>query len=193
MTPPKGRGPATLECSWGEGAETGRSGSSWWCRWCWILQWSCWLRCTIWPGCFSSLYEPSGPWSRWLSPVSVVLSGWESLTPPGRDTSHRRLAPSRRWYSFTYPERMESWVGLGGKEGCTNIRISAKPGIELGTLCWEGRDLPTAQSTPAQIMILAYSIKGHTHTKLRPNKGLWKNTWLQIMDTADFQSHGESS
>ena len=36
---------------------------------------------------------------------------------------------------------MESWVGLGGKEGCTNIRISAKPGIELGTLWSEGRDL----------------------------------------------------
>ena len=35
------------------------------------------------------LYEPIGPWSRRLSPVSVVLSGWESLTPPERDTSSR--------------------------------------------------------------------------------------------------------
>ena len=36
---------------------------------------------------------------------------------------------------------MESWVSLGGKERCTNIRISAKPGIEPGTLWSEGRDL----------------------------------------------------
>ena len=36
---------------------------------------------------------------------------------------------------------MESWVSLGGKEGCINIRILAKPGIELGTLWSEGRDL----------------------------------------------------
>ena len=54
---------------------------------------------------------------------------------------HRRLALNRHWYSFTNPRRMESWVGLGGKEGCTNIRISAKPGIEPGTLWSEGRDL----------------------------------------------------
>ena len=33
---------------------------------------------------------------------------------------------------FTYPERMESCVSLGGKEDCTNIQISAEPGIELG-------------------------------------------------------------
>ena len=36
---------------------------------------------------------------------------------------------------------MESRVGLGRKEGCTNFRISAKPGIEQGTLRLEGRDL----------------------------------------------------
>ena len=36
--------------------------------------------------------------------------------------------------------RVESWVGLGGK-GYTNIRISAKPGIEPVTLWSEGRDL----------------------------------------------------
>ena len=83
----------------------------------------------------------SSPWSWCLSPVSVVLSGWEFLTSPGWDTNHRRLAPSRRWYSFTYLVRMESWVGLGGKEGCTNFRILAKPGIEPGTLWSKGRDL----------------------------------------------------
>ena len=36
---------------------------------------------------------------------------------------------------------MESWVGLGGKEGRTNFRISEKPGIELGALWSEDRDL----------------------------------------------------
>ena len=45
---------------------------------------------------------------------------------------HRWLAPSRRWYSFTYPGRMESWVSLGGKEGRINIRISARPGLNWG-------------------------------------------------------------
>ena len=59
-------------------------------------------------------------WDRWpmelrLSPVSVVLSGWETLTPPGQDTKkiiHHRLASSRHWYSFTYPGRKEIKVEL---------------------------------------------------------------------------------
>ena len=71
-------------------------------------------------------YEPSGSWSRRLSPISVVLSGWESLIPPGWKLIHRMLAPSRRWYSFTYG-RMDSWVSLGGKGNHTNIQISAGP------------------------------------------------------------------
>ena len=54
---------------------------------------------------------------------------------------HRRLAPRRPWYSFTYPGSTESWVSLGEKEGRTNVQISANPGIELGTLWLEGRDL----------------------------------------------------
>ena len=33
------------------------------------------------------IYKPGGPWSQCLSPVSVVLSGREPLTPPGRDTN----------------------------------------------------------------------------------------------------------
>ena len=36
---------------------------------------------------------------------------------------------------------MESWGSLGGKEGRTNVQISAEPGIKLGTLWSEGRDL----------------------------------------------------
>ena len=63
---------------------------------------------------------------------------------------HRRLAiTSRRWYSFIYPRRMESWVSLGGKEGRINIQILAEPGIELGTLWSEGRDLTNCTSPPA--------------------------------------------
>ena len=36
---------------------------------------------------------------------------------------------------------MESWVGIGGKEGRTNIQILAEPGIKLGILWSKGRDL----------------------------------------------------
>ena len=54
---------------------------------------------------------------------------------------HCRLAPSRFWYSFTYPRKMENWISLGGKEGYTNIQISAKLTIEPGTLWLECRDL----------------------------------------------------
>ena len=68
--------------------------------------------------------------------------------PLDRTLIHRNLAP-RRLYSFTNPGRLKSWVSLGGKNGHTNIQISEKPGIELGTLWMEGRDLiPTAQTTP---------------------------------------------
>ena len=36
---------------------------------------------------------------------------------------------------------MESQVYLGGKEGHTNVQISAEPGIELGTLWMNGSGL----------------------------------------------------
>ena len=89
---------------------------------------------TLWYTCIYKVFV-------FLSPVSVVLSGWESLTPLHGTLIHRRLAPSRCWYSFTYRGRMESWVSLDGKEGRTNIQISAEQGIELGTLWSESRDL----------------------------------------------------
>ena len=54
---------------------------------------------------------------------------------------HRWLAPRKHWYSFTYHGGMESWVGLGGNYGRIKFWIAAKPGIELGTLWSEGRDL----------------------------------------------------
>ena len=42
---------------------------------------------------------------------------------------HCWLALSKCGYSCTYPGKMESCVSLGRKEGCTNIRISAKPNM----------------------------------------------------------------
>ena len=98
------------------------------------------------------LYEPSGPWSRRLSPVSVVLSGWESLTPPGWDTNPSQVSSQQMlgWYSFTYPGRMESWVGLSGKEGRTNIRILAEP-VSNWEPCGRKADiLPTAPTMPVK-------------------------------------------
>ena len=47
-------------------------------------------------------------------------------------------------YLFTYLERMESWVSLGGKEAWTNVKISAKPGIEQKKL----KSLPYKPNPP---------------------------------------------
>ena len=52
--------------------------------------------------------------------------------PLDRRIIHRRLAPSRRWYSFTYLGRMESCVSSYGKDGLTNIQILAEPGSNWG-------------------------------------------------------------
>ena len=51
---------------------------------------------------------------------------------------------------------MESWVGLGGKEGRTNIQISAELGIEPGTLWSKGRDLTNCADHALQIVPKAY-------------------------------------
>ena len=71
-----------------------------------------------------------------------MLSGWESFTPPGQVSS------SRRWYSFTW---MESWVSLGGKEGLTNIQISAEKsrGANWGPCGRKAEILPTAPTMSA--------------------------------------------
>ena len=81
-------------------------------------------------------------WSQCLSPVSVVLSGWEPLTPLDRTLFHHRLAPSRRLYSFNYPRRMESWFSLGGKEDHTKIHISVDPESNLGPSSRNQRSYP---------------------------------------------------
>ena len=70
-----------------------------------------------------------------------MLSGWEYLTPPGWDTSPSQVSSQQMLVTIYSSGRKESWVCLCGKEGRTNIRISAVPGIELGTLWLESRDL----------------------------------------------------
>ena len=90
---------------------------------------------------------------------------------------HRRLAPSSRWYSFTYPERMESWVSLGEKEGHTNIQISAEPGSNHAEIfCLEGSDLTNCinHARPAMMAIVVfhgtveddYVNDGHSHVRI---------------------------
>ena len=56
--------------------------------------------------------------------MRVFDSPWST----GHYIIHRKLAPNRRWYSFTYLRRMESRVSLGGKESLTNIQILAGSG-----------------------------------------------------------------
>ena len=52
-----------------------------------------------------------------ISSFCSVKRMHESLWLPLDGTLiHRRLAPSRCWYSFTYLGRMGSWVGLGEKK-----------------------------------------------------------------------------
>ena len=70
----------------------------------------------------------------------VVISGWEFWHSLDGKLIHRRLAISRSWYSFTYPGRMENWVTLGGKEGHTNIQISAESVMKVWSLWSELAD-----------------------------------------------------
>ena len=64
---------------------------------------------------------------------------------------------------------MESWVSLGRKEARTNIRISAKPRFEQGTLWLEGRD-----HIVIYIIIIA----------LLPT--WWEANWLAITKSGKF-------
>ena len=47
---------------------------------------------------------------------------------------------------------MESWVGLGGEEGRTNIQISAEPGLNRGLCGWKAEILLTAPTMPAYLV-----------------------------------------
>ena len=54
---------------------------------------------------------------------------------------------------------MESWVSLGGKEGCTNIQVSAEPGWNWGPCGWNAEILQTVPTMPA----LAFKYKHLSH------------------------------
>ena len=58
-----------------------------------------------------NFYQPSGPWSRRLSPVSVVLSGWESLITPGRDTNPTQVS-SQQTLVLIYLTRKDRKLSL---------------------------------------------------------------------------------
>ena len=71
----------------------------------------------------------------------LIWDRWESLTPPERDTNPSQVSSQQVLVLIYLPWKDENWVSLGRKEGRTNIQVSAKPGIQLGTLWLEGRDL----------------------------------------------------
>ena len=103
------------------------------------------------------LYEPSGPWSRRL------ISGFCSAkrmrvfdSPLDGTLIHCRLTPSRRWYSFTYPGRMESWVSLGRKEGRTNIQISVERESNWRPCGWKAKILQLHQPCPPTMKSVAF-------------------------------------
>ena len=100
------------------------------------------------------------PCSRYFSPVSKALIGWESLTPPGRDTNPSQVNSQQTLYSFIYPERMESWVSLGGKQGHTSNSNLDRAGIELGTLRSESRDLTVVPTMSAHVVSAVGKISG---------------------------------
>ena len=69
-------------------------------------------------------------WSRRLSPVSIVLSGWESLTPPpflDETLIRGRLAPSKIWYSIYRPRKDGKLSQLWLEEGHTK----SSPGLQI--------------------------------------------------------------
>ena len=76
----------------------------------------------------------------------------ESLSLPLDGTLiHHRLAPSRRWYSFTYPGRTAELVKAEKKD--TQIFKSWQSrDPELGAFGSESRDLTTAPIMPAHVV-----------------------------------------
>ena len=73
---------------------------------------------------------------------------------------------------------MESWVGLGGKEGCTNIRISAKPGIEQGTFWTEGRDLTNCANEARPMPVDEMNTNFSKTLKISSND-IWENLYIK--------------
>ena len=71
------------------------------------------------------------------------VKGWEVWLTLDGTLIHRRLTPSRHWYSFTYLGR-KSCVSLGQKKRSHKDSNLGRVRIELGTLWSESRDLTTA-------------------------------------------------
>ena len=82
--------------------------------------------CEVWKFCRFIKLKLNPLRARWPMEPALIsgfcsvkrMRVWLSLD---ETLIYRRLALSRRWYSFIYPGRMESWVSLGGKDGYTNI------------------------------------------------------------------------
>ena len=54
------------------------------------------------------LFEPNGLWSRRLSPVSVVLSRYESLTPPGQDINPSQVSSLQTLVLIYLPRKLSA-------------------------------------------------------------------------------------
>ena len=80
------------------------------------------------------LYEPSGPWGRRLSPVSVVLSGWESLTPPGWDTNTSQVSSQQTLVLIYLPRKDGKLSWLRRKRRLHKYSNLDKPGNRTGDL-----------------------------------------------------------
>ena len=88
------------------------------------------------------------PWSRRLSPVSVMISGWESLTPPGRDTNPSQVS-SQQTLVFIYLPRKDgkpSWLRRKRRPH-KDLNLGKVPGSNWGPRGWKAEILPTAPTT----------------------------------------------
>ena len=94
--------------------------------------------------------------ARWPMEPALISAfcslRWRYLTPPGWTLIQHRLAPSRRWYAFTYPGTMESRVSLGEKGGHTNIQILAETGSNLGPCDRKADILQLRQLCPVMLV-----------------------------------------
>ena len=89
-----------------------------------------------------------------LSPVSIVLSGWESLTPTGWDINPSQVSSQQTLVFFYLPRKDGKPSSLRQKrKSHKSVQTLAEPGIELGTLWSEGRDLTNCANCNLWIML----------------------------------------
>ena len=80
-------------------------------------------------------------WSQYLSPVSVVITNWETLTPPGRDTNPSQVS-SQQMLVFAY--LLWKWKSHKNWNFCRAAEPEPKP-----RPCDKKTDiLPTAPTMP---------------------------------------------